>query len=99
MGICQILEGLMEQRPGGITENYLYLDPKAPPGSEAPRMRAPFRKAVAFVVGGGNYAEMQAAQEWAQAKGRNVTYGSTDMVSPAQFVDELTHLGKAQSGS
>jgi len=96
--ICQILDGLMEQKPGGLTESYLYLDPKASAGAEAPRMRAPFRKAVAFVVGGGNYAEMQSVQEWAQAKGRHVVYGSTDMVTPAQFVDELTHLGKAQAG-
>ena len=25
-----------------------------------------------------------------------VTYGSTDMVSPVQFVDELSHLGQTQ---
>mmetsp|Transcript_66695 Transcript_66695/g.168225 ORF Transcript_66695/g.168225 Transcript_66695/m.168225 type:complete len:638 (+) Transcript_66695:135-2048(+) len=101
LAICQILEGLMEQKPGGVAETYLYLDPKAAqtaPGTEAPRMRAPFRKAITFVVGGGNYAEMQAVQEWAQAHGRQVTYGSTDLVSPAQFVDELSHLGRAQSG-
>mmetsp|Transcript_88708 Transcript_88708/g.185452 ORF Transcript_88708/g.185452 Transcript_88708/m.185452 type:complete len:624 (-) Transcript_88708:58-1929(-) len=94
--ICQILQGLMDQTPGGITENYLYLDPKAPPGPEVPRIRAPFKKAIAFVVGGGNYAEMQAVQEWAQAKHRHVVYGSTDLVSPSQFVDELAHLGRSQ---
>lgn len=101
LAICQILEGLMEQKPGGVADSYLYLDPKAPqpaPGTEAPRIRAPFRRAIAFVVGGGNYAEMQSVQEWAQAHGRQVTYGSTDLVSPAQFVDELSHLGRAQSG-
>jgi len=98
--ICQILESLMEQKPSAATENYLYLDPKAPPaiGGEVPRVRAPFRRAVAFVVGGGNYAEMQSVQEWAQEHGRQVTYGSTDMVSPAQFVDELDNLGRAQGG-
>jgi len=101
LAICQILEGLMEQKPGGVAESYLYLDPKAPqssPGSEAPRIRAPFRRAIAFVVGGGNYAEMQSVQEWAQAHGRQVTYGSTDLVSPAQFMEELSLLGRAQSG-
>mmetsp|Transcript_6682 Transcript_6682/g.17027 ORF Transcript_6682/g.17027 Transcript_6682/m.17027 type:complete len:642 (-) Transcript_6682:41-1966(-) len=98
--ICQILDSLMEQKPSPSTENYLYLDPKAPPavGGEVPRVRAPFRRAVTFVVGGGNYAEMQSVQEWAQANGRQVTYGSTDMVSPAQFVDELDALGRAQGG-
>lgn len=99
--ICQILDGLMEQKPGGATENYIYIDPKAPPGAagaEAPRIRSPFRRAIAFVVGGGNYSEMQSIQEWAQAHGRQVTYGSTDLVSPEQFLQELGLLGKAQAG-
>merc|ERR1719271_1177147 len=50
--VVQIMDGLMEQKPTGITENYLYLDPKAPKtGGEAPRMRAPFRRGIAFVIG------------------------------------------------
>lgn len=91
--ICQILEGLMEQKTTGVVENYLYLDPKSS-ASEAPRMRAPFQRAIAFVVGGGNYVELQSLQEWAQTHKRSVIYGSTDMVSPTQFVDELSQLGK-----
>lgn len=99
--ICQILDGLMDQKPGGVTENYLYLDPKAPPttgGVEAPRIRAPFRRAIAFVVGGGNYSEMQSIGEWAQQNGRQVTYGSTDLVSPEGFVRELEILGRQMAG-
>merc|ERR1712190_408906 len=97
--VCQILDGLMDHKPTGGTENYLYLDPKAPataPGGEAPRIRAPFRKAFTFVIGGGNYAEMQSLQEWATEHGRQVVYGSTDIVSPNQFLDALCHLGQAQ---
>jgi len=99
--ICKILEALMDLKATGVTENYLYLDPKAQPsapGADVPRVRAPFRRALAFVVGGGNYAEMQSVHEWAQANGRHVTYGSTDLVTPAQFVDELSNLGQAQCG-
>merc|ERR1712176_224275 len=58
--VCQILDGLMEQKPGSAADSYLYLDPKAPPvpaSSEAPRLRAPFQRAVVFVVGGGNCSE------------------------------------------
>jgi len=95
--VCQIMDGLMEQKEKGITENYIYLDPKAHEGSEAPRMRAPFRRGIAFVIGGGNYPEMQSLQDWGQKHGRQVFYGSTDMVSPMQFVDELCNLGKALS--
>lgn len=95
--VCQIMDGLMEQKPTGITENYLYLDPKAPPappGGEAPRIRAPFRRGIAFVIGGGNYTEMQSLQEWGTKHGRQVSYGSTDLVAPGQFVEELCQLGK-----
>ncbi|CAK8999931.1 unnamed protein product, partial [Durusdinium trenchii] len=97
LAICQIVEALMEQKQGGVTENYLYFDPKAPAtarGADVPRIRAPFRRAMTFVVGGGNYVEHQSLQDWAQNSGRQVTYGSTDMVSPVQFVDELSHLGQ-----
>lgn len=94
--LCKIFEGLMEQKASGITENYLYLDPKAPPMSgEVARQRAPFRRGIAFVIGGGNYTELQSLQEWSQEKGRQIFYGSTDVVSPIQFVEELCHLGRA----
>jgi len=99
--VVQIMDGLMEQKPTGITENYLYLDPKAPPappGGEAPRIRAPFRRGIAFVIGGGNYTEMQSLQEWGVKHGRQVSYGSTDMVAPIQFVEELCQLGKTLGG-
>mmetsp|Transcript_43192 Transcript_43192/g.78567 ORF Transcript_43192/g.78567 Transcript_43192/m.78567 type:complete len:621 (-) Transcript_43192:92-1954(-) len=97
--VCQVFDGLMEQKTTGVVENYLYLDPRVPPGTEVPRMRAPFRRGIAFVVGGGNYTELQLLQEWAQSHGRHITYGSTDMVSPSQFVDELSYLGSSQAGS
>merc|ERR1719271_1194959 len=93
--VVQIMDGLMEQKPTGITENYIYLDPKAPKtGGEAPRMRAPFRRGIAFVIGGGNYPEHLSLQEWGQKHQRQVSHGSTDMVSPIQFVEEICQLGK-----
>eukprot|EP00747_Dinoflagellata_sp_TGD_P126980 gnl/TRDRNA2_/TRDRNA2_174346_c0_seq2.p1 gnl/TRDRNA2_/TRDRNA2_174346_c0~~gnl/TRDRNA2_/TRDRNA2_174346_c0_seq2.p1 ORF type:complete len:276 (+),score=65.32 gnl/TRDRNA2_/TRDRNA2_174346_c0_seq2:698-1525(+) len=98
LAICQIVEAVMEQKSSVATDNYLYLDPKAPQatgGQEPPRQRAPFRRAIAFVVGGGNYTELQSLHEWAQAHGRSVAYGSTDMVSPDKFLEELSHLGQA----
>jgi len=96
LAICQVLDSLMSGKGVGPTENYLYLDPKQPRADiGADRFSVPFRRAVAFVVGGGNYPELQSLQEWAQSHGRTVTYGSTDIVSPEQFVDELSHLGRA----
>eukprot|EP00439_Symbiodinium_sp_Y106_P065704 s353_g10.t1 len=75
LATCQIMESLMEQKPGAA-DNYLYLDPKAPAtarGADVPRIRAPFRRAVAFVVGGGNYVEHQALQDWATTTGRQAS--------------------------
>merc|ERR1719313_885185 len=83
--VCQIMDELMEQKPTEKTEKYLYLDPKVDPRSgEAPRIRAPFRRGIAFVIGGGNYPEHQSLQEWGQKHGRQICYGSTDMVAPIQ---------------
>eukprot|EP00747_Dinoflagellata_sp_TGD_P182700 gnl/TRDRNA2_/TRDRNA2_37044_c0_seq1.p1 gnl/TRDRNA2_/TRDRNA2_37044_c0~~gnl/TRDRNA2_/TRDRNA2_37044_c0_seq1.p1 ORF type:complete len:645 (-),score=118.27 gnl/TRDRNA2_/TRDRNA2_37044_c0_seq1:32-1966(-) len=95
--ICQVLDALMEQKASAATDNYIYLDPKAT-GADAPRQRAPFRTAIAFTVGGGNYVELQSLQEWAQARGRNIVYGSTDLVSPTNFAEELAHLGMTIGG-
>jgi hypothetical protein len=101
--VCTIIDSLMDpQKESDKTKNYLYLDPKAPPasyGQEQHRLKTPFRKAVTFVVGGGNYVEMQQLQEWAQEHQKQVIYGSTDLVSPAQFVEELCHLGQAQGAN
>jgi len=101
--VCKILDALMEHKTTSLTENFLYLDPKATAsgarGETAPRLRAPFCRAVAFVVGGGSYAELQALQELALKQGRHVIYGSTDLVAPCQFAEELCHLGRAQSST
>eukprot|EP00927_Polykrikos_kofoidii_P065681 TRINITY_DN61412_c0_g1_i1.p1 TRINITY_DN61412_c0_g1~~TRINITY_DN61412_c0_g1_i1.p1 ORF type:complete len:655 (-),score=92.91 TRINITY_DN61412_c0_g1_i1:358-2268(-) len=102
LAICGILDSLMEHKQNPETDRYLYLDPKAPQapyGSEQPRVRSPFKKAIAFVVGGGSYVEMQSIQEWAQAHSRQMIYGATDMVTPHQFVEELCSLGQGQGES
>jgi len=103
LAVCKILDALMDHKTSSLTENFLYLDPKGTAsgarGETAPRVRAPFRRAIAFVVGGGSYAELQALQELAQKQGRHIVYGSTDLVAPCQFAEELCHLGRAQGGS
>lgn len=103
--VCELLEGMMQTQsaPGGggaaapgDADKFLYLDPKsAQIGVEAPRIRTPMRHAIVFVVGGGNYVEQQCLQEWAQKSGKQVTYGSTDFVSPVTFTEELGALGRA----
>lgn len=54
---------------------------------------------IVFVVGGGNYVEYQNIHEYGKTKGlHRITYGCTEMVTPKQFTDQLTHLGQKFSG-
>ena len=49
-----------------------------------------------FVVGGGNYIEYQNLQDYAKSKGgtKRITYGCSDLINAAAFVDQLSQLGK-----
>lgn len=60
----------------GVEDTYIYLDPKisaAPrPSTSAvtsptlPRKTTPFKEAIVFVIGGGNYIEYQNLQDYAK---------------------------------
>lgn len=87
-------------------EGYGYLDPKLAPtgavgGGGASRSRNPYSHAVCFVVGPGNYLEYQslrqaiASSTSTTALGpRRVTYGCTEICTPADFVSQLAQLAK-----
>jgi len=75
-------------------KNYLYFDPKFPIGS-APRKTTPFKEALVFIVGGGNYVEYQNLKEYCsktekgQLQERRVIYGSTEVVTGEGFLKQL----------
>ncbi len=72
------------------------MDPKMPKGAQAgSRVHQAFRDAVVCVVGGGNYLEYQGLQEMARAMPQkcNVVYGSTEMLMPTEFLQQITELG------
>lgn len=65
-----------------------------------------FSESIVFVVGGGGYVEYGNLMEWAASKrdrdgaggagsalGRKVTYGSTEIMTPAEFLQVLAVLG------
>jgi len=64
--VTRIVDQLMELKDtqGGL-ENYLYFDPKSSL-SNPPRKNTPFREAIVFVIGGGNYVEYQNLQDYAK---------------------------------
>ncbi|KAF9918517.1 Vesicle trafficking between the ER and Golgi [Lobosporangium transversale] len=100
--MTRIVESIME--PGGGTnetnEDFLYFDPKVSRASNAkmPRTKTPFQEAIVFVVGGGNYVEYQNLNEYAQRQTikKKITYGSTEVLSPKEFLQQLAVLGKEQ---
>jgi len=100
--VCQIFADLMNRTQTRVTENFECLDPLAytyPTQAAAQHLDTPFQRGIMFVVGGGNYTEVQALQQWAQRHGREVHYGSTDIVSPEQFLSELCSLGSQLEGT
>ncbi|KAF9201583.1 Vesicle trafficking between the ER and Golgi [Haplosporangium sp. Z 27] len=100
--MTRIIESIME--PGGgvneTNEDFLYFDPKVSRASNAkmPRTRTPFQEAIVFVVGGGNYVEYQNLNEYAQRQTikKKITYGSTEVLNPKEFLQQLSALGKEQ---
>ncbi|KAF9414857.1 Vesicle trafficking between the ER and Golgi [Podila epigama] len=100
--MTRIIESIME--PGGganeTNEDFLYFDPKVSRASNAkmPRTRTPFQEAIVFVVGGGNYVEYQNLNEYAQRQTikKKITYGSTEVLNPKEFLQQLAILGRSQ---
>ncbi|PPQ64246.1 hypothetical protein CVT24_008649 [Panaeolus cyanescens] len=112
--VTRLTEALMDSSAASNqslqeTDEYLFLDPRAPrnanaglpgaPGASAttrPRRMA-FAEGMVFVVGGAGYVEYGNLEEWAGKSGKKVTYGGTDIVDPGGFLEVLEGLGKSNS--
>jgi len=88
----------MEMKSDLGVENYLYFDPKVQKKmrqSSIPRKNTPFKEAVVFVIGGGNYVEYQNLQEYAKKQPlKKIIYGSTEIVTANEFLKQLKVLGE-----
>lgn len=71
-------------------QQYVTLDPKLPSGAPS-TPSSPFRNVIVFVVGGGSYVEYQNLLNLAerQAEPTSIIYGSSQMISPAAFLDQI----------
>uniref|UniRef100_A0A7S3Q1I0 Sec1 family domain-containing protein 1 n=1 Tax=Chaetoceros debilis TaxID=122233 RepID=A0A7S3Q1I0_9STRA len=91
----RVVESLCEMKPNSEDDEYLYLDPKVRGDVDVQVLRnmsrAPYREIITFVIGGGCYAEYQNLQMIANDR-RIVTYGSTEIVSPCDFLSQLGKL-------
>ena len=92
-----VVENLCEMKPGTEDETYLYLDPKVKGDVDVTKLqgmsRSTVREAIAFVIGGGCYGEYQNLQMLASGR-RQISYGSTELLDPVSFLEQLGQLGK-----
>jgi sec1 family domain-containing protein 1 len=60
------------------------------------RVQASTRDAIVFMIGGGNYLERERLTQWAAqcAPRKRVVYGATELLSGAQFCEQLAVLGQ-----
>lgn len=95
--LTRVVENLCEMKPGSEDDSYLYLDPKVKGDVDVNTLRtmaarAPVTKVIAFMIGGGCYAEYQNLQMVANER-RSVSYGSTELLDPCKFLVQLGKLG------
>lgn len=61
----------------------------------------PFKEAVVFMIGGGNYLEHESLSLYASRSQppKNILYGATDIISPEAFAKQLADLGQRSSAT
>lgn len=99
LALSRIVEALMEGKPNPEVDPYLIFDPRAPKsssGSSSSHLKGPFREAIVFMIGGGNYVEYGSLQDLAhrQQPPKHIIYGTTEILTGGEFVEQLALLGK-----
>uniref|UniRef100_A0A2P2LPC8 SEC1 family transport protein SLY1-like n=1 Tax=Rhizophora mucronata TaxID=61149 RepID=A0A2P2LPC8_RHIMU len=99
LALTRTVEALMEGKPNPEIDSYLVFDPRAPKsssGSGSSPMKGPFKEALVFMIGGGNYVEYGSLQGLAQRQQpvKHIIYGTTEILTGNEFVDQLTLLGQ-----
>ncbi|KAG5582076.1 hypothetical protein H5410_052703 [Solanum commersonii] len=99
LALPRAVEALMEGKPNPENESYLLLDPRAPKSSSASssgHLKGPFKEAIVFMIGGGNYVEYGSLQEFAnrQQPVKHIMYGTTEILTGGEFIEQLGVLGQ-----
>ncbi|KAG8364450.1 hypothetical protein BUALT_Bualt19G0130100 [Buddleja alternifolia] len=97
--LTRTVDALMEGKPNPEIESYLVFDPRAPKSasvSSGSHLKGPFKEAIVFMIGGGNYVEYGSLQEFAhhQQPNKHVIYGTTEILTGDEFVEQLALLGQ-----
>lgn len=99
LALTRTVEALMEGKPNPEIDSFLVFDPRAPKssaGGASYHIKGPFKEAIVFVIGGGNYVEYGSLLELAQHQQpvKHVIYGATEILTGAEFVEQLALLGQ-----
>ncbi|KAL5713843.1 Vesicle trafficking between the ER and Golgi [Ranunculus cassubicifolius] len=99
LALTRTVESLIDGKPNPEIDSYLMFDPRAPKSSSGAggnHSRGPFKEAIVFMIGGGNYVEYEGLQELAQRQQpvKHIIYGTTEVLTGAHFVEQLTLLGQ-----
>eukprot|EP01135_Chromosphaera_perkinsii_P004088 Nk52_evm7s269 gene=Nk52_evmTU7s269 len=96
--VTRIVDALMDMKNTSETEDYRYYDPKTlrAEGGAVPKNKTTFQDCIVFVVGGGSYVEYQNLVDYIkrQTVPKSITYGTTELLNPKQFIRQLHELGK-----
>lgn len=99
LALTRTVEALMEGKPNPEVDSYLLFDPRAPKssgGTSSSHLKGLFKEAIVFMIGGGNYVEYGSLQELGQRQQpvKHVIYGATEILTGAEFVEQLALLGQ-----
>lgn len=92
------VEGLMDVKANADPDAFITFDPKVVSGRTS-KAAGPFKEAIVFMIGGGNYLEYESLSLYASRSQppKNILYGATDIISPEAFAKQLADLGKKSS--
>ncbi|CAO2040032.1 unnamed protein product [Urochloa humidicola] len=96
LALTRTVEALMEGKPNPEVDDYLLFDPRAPRAGSGGQFRGPYREAIVFMIGGGNYIEYRSLMELAERSqpSKHVIYGATEILNGVEFIEQLAELGQ-----
>lgn len=75
-----------------IQKNYVTFDPLNK-GNDKDSFQE-YQRGIVFIVGGGAFSEYANLNEFANNKNKNIIYGCSDIVTPNDFLTQLSNLGE-----
>jgi len=89
--VTRVVESIMDLK-NTLDQDYLYMDPKIQNKSNVPRRTTPFKEAIVFTVGGGNYVEYQNLQDYSKKSNKKIIYGTTELLTSKEFLSQVKTL-------